>query len=114
MVYDLKWNVKAVLINSENTLTVNCVFKFFFLGQKYVNTKIKIMEDDLFTPRVFTKIIEIFVRLGKKWAFLPPFYEFGNVKRNDSFQASNINSRFLNSATESGFDHILTLYVYIF
>ena len=73
MVYDLKWNVKAVLINSENTLTVNCVFSIFFLGQKYVNNKIEIMEDDLFTPRVFTKINEIFVLLGKKLAFLPYF-----------------------------------------
>ena len=57
------------MINSGNTLTVNCVFSIFFLGQKYVNNKIEIMEDDLFTPRVFTKIIEIFARLDKKLVF---------------------------------------------
>ena len=68
------------------------------------------MEGELFTPRVFTKIIEIFVIIGKKWAFMP------YSKSSDTYKGMTFfrHSGFLNSATESDTDHIFTLYVYIF
>ena len=43
------------------------------------------------------------------------FLEFRRlVRKNDSFQPSNINSRPLNSANGSDIGHIFTLYAYIF
>ena len=55
-----------VLITSEKGLLLTVFLKKNSLRLKYANNKIEIMEGELFTPRVFTKIIEIFVIIGKK------------------------------------------------
>ena len=48
---------------------------------KYVYYNTEIIEGELFTLKIFTKNIEIFVLLGKKWAFLPYFESWDTYKR---------------------------------
>ena len=49
------------------------------------------MERQLFTQIIFTRTVEILLRLGKKLEFSAVFLEFRYVRKIESFWALNIN-----------------------